>query len=251
MSVVREKLPGVMDIHAVQINRVQTYINRCGKNNGGCSHLCLPNPGGASCSCPTGLRLQRDGRTCDTGGALFGLLCIYDHCFYGMSLSAQRRGHLLHLPTSLDGTARDTGGPCLGYCVCIVVIVFMGCPCLSNPEGTSCTSLDSSTCGALFGLQSWSLSLWDVPVCWTQREPLAPAPPALIAEPVTGGALFGYCVRDHCFFAQPQITSWAGLGSQRGSRVRDTERTSEWIVRVMCCRITAWYLCARHCLPVF
>ena len=120
-------------------------------------------------------------------------------------------------PTSLDSTARDTGGPCLGYCVCIVVIVFMGCPCLSNPEGTSCTSptsLDSRTCD-------------------------------------TGGALFGYCVRDHCFFAQPQITSWAGLRSQRGSRVRDTERTSEWIVQVMCCRITAWYLCARHCLPVF
>ncbi|XP_076470996.1 low-density lipoprotein receptor-related protein 4-like isoform X2 [Babylonia areolata] len=66
VTVILNKLPGVMDIHAVQINRVQTYINRCGNNNGGCSHLCLPNPGGASCACPTGLRLQRDGRTCDT-----------------------------------------------------------------------------------------------------------------------------------------------------------------------------------------
>lgn len=63
--VVRGNLPDVMDIHAVQINRVQTYVNRCGKNNSGCSHLCLPNPGGTSCACPTGLLLQADGRTCD------------------------------------------------------------------------------------------------------------------------------------------------------------------------------------------
>lgn len=72
VTTILDKLPGVMDIHAVQINHVQTYINRCGRNNGGCSHLCLANPGGASCACPTGLLLQRDGKTCDTGEALFG-----------------------------------------------------------------------------------------------------------------------------------------------------------------------------------
>ncbi|XP_070199995.1 low-density lipoprotein receptor-related protein 4-like isoform X2 [Littorina saxatilis] len=66
VTTILDKLPGVMDIHAVQINHVQTYINRCGRNNGGCSHLCLANPGGASCACPTGLLLQRDGKTCDT-----------------------------------------------------------------------------------------------------------------------------------------------------------------------------------------
>ena len=186
MSVVREKLPGVMDIHAVQINRVQTYINRCGKNNGGCSHLCLPNPGGASCTCPTGLRLQRDGRTCDTGGALFGL-CV-TMFLWDVAVCPTQKAPPAPAPPALITEPMTYVGPCLGYCVCIVVIVFMGCPCLPNPKGTSCTSptsLDSRTCGALFGLQSWSLSLWDIPVCPTQRAPPAPALPALIAEPVT------------------------------------------------------------------
>ncbi|XP_025087886.1 low-density lipoprotein receptor-related protein 4-like isoform X3 [Pomacea canaliculata] len=63
---IRDHLHGVMDIHAVQVNGVQTYINRCGKNNGGCSHLCLPSPGGVSCACPTGLLLQPDQKTCNT-----------------------------------------------------------------------------------------------------------------------------------------------------------------------------------------
>jgi hypothetical protein len=67
VTVVRDKLPGVMDIHAVQVTRVQTYVNRCGRNNGGCSHLCLPNEGAFSCACPTGLTLQSDSRTCNTG----------------------------------------------------------------------------------------------------------------------------------------------------------------------------------------
>ena len=124
-------------------------------------------------------------------GPCLGYCAFMIIVFMGCRCLPNTEGTSCTCPTSLDSTARDTGGPCLGYCVCIVVIVFMSCPCLSNPEGTSCTSLDSRTCGALFGLQSWSLSLWDVPVCWTQREPLAPAPPALIAEPVT---LVGPCL---------------------------------------------------------
>ena len=39
-------------------------IDRCGTNNGGCSHLCLPNPTGYSCACPTGIKLQDDAKTC-------------------------------------------------------------------------------------------------------------------------------------------------------------------------------------------
>ncbi|GFO35071.1 low-density lipoprotein receptor-related protein 4 [Plakobranchus ocellatus] len=61
----RGNLKGVMDIHAVQIEGVETHVNRCGKNNGGCSHLCLPNPRGTSCACPTGLLMMEDGRTCN------------------------------------------------------------------------------------------------------------------------------------------------------------------------------------------
>ena len=137
-----------MDIHAVQINRVQTYINRCGKNNGGCSHLCLPNPGGASCTCPTGLRLQRDGRTCDTGGALFGLLCV-TMFLWDVAVCPTQKAPPAPAPPALITEPMTYVGPCLGYCVCIVVSVFMGFPCLPNPKGTSCTSptsLDSRTC---------------------------------------------------------------------------------------------------------
>jgi len=41
----------------------------CEVNNGGCSHLCLlaPLPKGYSCTCPTGINLQSDGKTCSTG----------------------------------------------------------------------------------------------------------------------------------------------------------------------------------------
>uniref|UniRef100_A0A3Q3ETX7 Low density lipoprotein receptor-related protein 4 n=1 Tax=Labrus bergylta TaxID=56723 RepID=A0A3Q3ETX7_9LABR len=54
---VRANLPGLMDIQAV--------FNKCGKRNGGCSHLCLPRPNGTSCACPTGILLKGDGRSCD------------------------------------------------------------------------------------------------------------------------------------------------------------------------------------------
>ncbi|VCW96984.1 unnamed protein product [Gulo gulo] len=61
---VRSNLPGLMDIQAV--DRAQPLgSNKCGSRNGGCSHLCLPQPSGFSCACPTGIQLKRDGRTCD------------------------------------------------------------------------------------------------------------------------------------------------------------------------------------------
>ncbi|KAK3787581.1 hypothetical protein RRG08_025912 [Elysia crispata] len=61
----RSNLKGVMDIHAVHIDGVETHVNRCGQNNGGCSHLCLPNPMGISCACPTGLLMKANGKTCN------------------------------------------------------------------------------------------------------------------------------------------------------------------------------------------
>lgn len=42
-------------------------MDRCQKKNGGCSHLCLPNPTGYSCVCPTGLKLLEDGKQCQKG----------------------------------------------------------------------------------------------------------------------------------------------------------------------------------------
>ena len=38
--------------------------NRCGDDNGGCSHLCLPNVISYSCACPTGFLLTGDRKTC-------------------------------------------------------------------------------------------------------------------------------------------------------------------------------------------
>ncbi|XP_073514999.1 low-density lipoprotein receptor-related protein 4 isoform X1 [Phyllobates terribilis] len=62
--VVRDNLPGLMDIQAVDRTHALGY-NKCGNKNGGCSHLCLPNPVSYSCACPTGILLKDDGRTCD------------------------------------------------------------------------------------------------------------------------------------------------------------------------------------------
>jgi hypothetical protein len=47
------------------LNDVQVYhkerkiaVNRCARNNGGCSHLCLLKPNGYSCRCPVGIKLS-------------------------------------------------------------------------------------------------------------------------------------------------------------------------------------------------
>uniref|UniRef100_A0A8D2LQ87 LDL receptor related protein 4 n=1 Tax=Varanus komodoensis TaxID=61221 RepID=A0A8D2LQ87_VARKO len=61
---VRANLPGLMDIQAIDRGR-PLGANKCGMRNGGCSHLCLPNPEGFSCGCPTGIQLKADERTCD------------------------------------------------------------------------------------------------------------------------------------------------------------------------------------------
>ncbi|KAL4225514.1 Low-density lipoprotein receptor-related protein 4 [Mactra antiquata] len=61
------KLAGIMDIHAVHMNeKVNLRLDRCRRRNGGCSHLCLPNRRGVTCSCPSGLQLQSDRLTCET-----------------------------------------------------------------------------------------------------------------------------------------------------------------------------------------
>ncbi|XP_069077783.1 low-density lipoprotein receptor-related protein 4 isoform X3 [Pleurodeles waltl] len=64
MIVVCSNLPGLMDIQAVDRGKPSGF-NKCGDRNGGCSHLCLPRPTGFSCTCPTGIQLKEDGRTCD------------------------------------------------------------------------------------------------------------------------------------------------------------------------------------------
>ncbi|CAH1130397.1 unnamed protein product [Ceutorhynchus assimilis] len=56
--IIRGDLEGLMDVRSVQYDNIAE--NACGNNNGGCSHLCLRNPKGHTCACPTGLRKSSD-----------------------------------------------------------------------------------------------------------------------------------------------------------------------------------------------
>nr|XP_053653848.1 low-density lipoprotein receptor-related protein 4-like [Cherax quadricarinatus] len=53
----REGLAGLMDIKALP--GPAAGDNVCGDHNGKCSHLCLRNPDGYSCACPTGLTMMK------------------------------------------------------------------------------------------------------------------------------------------------------------------------------------------------
>ncbi|KAI5101925.1 low-density lipoprotein receptor-related protein 4 isoform X1 [Silurus meridionalis] len=56
-EIIRNKLHFPMDIHTLHPQRQPAGgRNRCGSNNGGCSHLCLPSNKAYSCACPTGFR---------------------------------------------------------------------------------------------------------------------------------------------------------------------------------------------------
>lgn len=50
---------------SIPLSLTSSGFNKCGRRNGGCTHLCLPRPNGTSCACPTGILLKGDGRSCD------------------------------------------------------------------------------------------------------------------------------------------------------------------------------------------
>ncbi|NIG60862.1 low-density lipoprotein receptor-related protein 4 [Pontoporia blainvillei] len=64
----QENLENLMDIHVFHRRR-PPVSTPCAMENGGCSHLCLrsPNPSAFSCTCPTGINLMPDGKTCSPG----------------------------------------------------------------------------------------------------------------------------------------------------------------------------------------
>ncbi|KAM6444695.1 low-density lipoprotein receptor-related protein 4 [Rhynochetos jubatus] len=68
----QDNLENLMDIHVFHRHRPPVHT-ACEVNNGGCSHLCLlaPLPKGYSCTCPTGINLQSDGKTCSPGMTSF------------------------------------------------------------------------------------------------------------------------------------------------------------------------------------
>lgn len=55
-----------MDIHSYHPQRQPGFKNHCNETteNGGCSHMCLPNSKSYSCVCPMGQKLKSDKRTC-------------------------------------------------------------------------------------------------------------------------------------------------------------------------------------------
>lgn len=56
----------LMDITVFHRYRKSIVAHACSQDNGGCSHLCLLEPTGHTCSCPVGITIQSDGRTCAT-----------------------------------------------------------------------------------------------------------------------------------------------------------------------------------------
>ncbi|XP_058794698.1 low-density lipoprotein receptor-related protein 4-like isoform X2 [Phymastichus coffea] len=80
-------LEGIMDIRLVDKKQVRPD-NACENNNGGCSHLCLRNPSGYSCACPTGIVINEDKRTCNSTPTNF-LLLATKKTLVRMSLDTQ------------------------------------------------------------------------------------------------------------------------------------------------------------------
>lgn len=69
-TIIRDKLDGLMDVRSVQSDNIAE--NACGFNNGGCSHLCLRNPMGYTCACPTGIEMSKhDNKICEPHPATF------------------------------------------------------------------------------------------------------------------------------------------------------------------------------------
>ncbi|XP_031629327.1 low-density lipoprotein receptor-related protein 4 isoform X2 [Contarinia nasturtii] len=56
----------LMDVRVFHRNR-KMISNLCSVSNGDCSHLCLLNSNGYRCACPIGVKLSKNGRTCNDG----------------------------------------------------------------------------------------------------------------------------------------------------------------------------------------
>ncbi|XP_011154181.1 low-density lipoprotein receptor-related protein 6 isoform X2 [Harpegnathos saltator] len=64
-EVIVDQVPNVMGLKAVHLGRVNTSTNPCGRDNGGCGHLCLNRPRNKYvCACQIGYELTKDKRTC-------------------------------------------------------------------------------------------------------------------------------------------------------------------------------------------
>ncbi|KAI6207284.1 hypothetical protein M3Y99_01850600 [Aphelenchoides fujianensis] len=85
-----------------------TNPNPCAVRNGGCSHFCLLTPGVPwfSCSCPVGIRLMADQRTCDPRGVQKVLLIAAASGLFFMSLDTNE-----HIAQSIPFVLPDSKTP--------------------------------------------------------------------------------------------------------------------------------------------
>ncbi|XP_019869028.2 low-density lipoprotein receptor-related protein 4 isoform X2 [Aethina tumida] len=64
LKTIHSQLHFPMDIHSYHPQRQPKYRNRCGNNNGGCEHMCIPNIKSYTCVCRMGQKLKNDRKSC-------------------------------------------------------------------------------------------------------------------------------------------------------------------------------------------
>lgn len=74
-SIITGNLQGLMDVKVID-SFAHLQDNTCKNSNGGCSHLCLRNPGSYSCQCPTGVKMKPDGQNCEELPSNFLLIAL-------------------------------------------------------------------------------------------------------------------------------------------------------------------------------
>ncbi|XP_044180350.1 low-density lipoprotein receptor-related protein 4-like isoform X2 [Acropora millepora] len=128
-----------MEIHMYDYNTITTGTTNCSHLNGGCSHICLPNPTGHRCFCPEGVPLKPgDQFTCqvaircaalptppngwkagcsDPSSEQYGTICSFS-CKVGYNLTGSSKRQCLENEnwSGIDSICRDVEAPVIDPC---------------------------------------------------------------------------------------------------------------------------------------